>query len=114
VPGKGEGDRVPALLEPGEFVWPKELVRQYPEVIVGLWRKFRLGGFVGYQAGGAVAGASPVAGWTESFSKLLDMLDRLVSGLYGFLKPLVKGEEAMARFEADFEALRGVIGGLQR
>jgi len=113
VPGKGEGDRVPALLEPGEFVWPKELVRQYPEVIVGLWKKFRFGGFVGYQAGGAVAGASPIAGWTESFSKLLDMLDRLVSGLYGFLKPLVKGEGAMARFEADFEALRGVIGGLR-
>jgi len=117
VPGKGSGDRVPALLEPGEFVWPKELVRKYPEVIVGLWKKFRLGGFVGYQAGGAVlagGGANQISGLVQGISKFLDMLDRLVSGMYDFLKPLVKGEENLAKFEADFKALRGIIDGLRQ
>ena len=117
VPGKGSGDRVPALLEPGEFVWPKELVRKYPEIIVGLWKKFRLGGFVGYQAGGAVSGgggANQISGLAQGISRFLDMLDRLVSGMYDFLKPLVKGEENLAKFEADFEALRNVIDGLRQ
>jgi len=118
VPGQGSGDRVPALLEPGEFVWPKELVRQYPEVIVGLWKKFRFGGFVGYQAGGAVLAAGGgeadiLSGLAGGFSKFLDVLNRIISGLYDFLKPLVRGEEEMARFEEDFAALRGLIAGFR-
>ena len=33
VPGKGEGDRVPALLEPGEFVVNKKAAKQYGGVL---------------------------------------------------------------------------------
>ena len=46
IPGYGGGDRIPALLERGEFVWPKEMVKQYPGVIQGMWEGFSKGGSV--------------------------------------------------------------------
>lgn len=53
VPGSGSGDKVPALLEPGELVIPRDLTRE----LFGLGRRsprrrFQGGGIVGAGAGG--------------------------------------------------------------
>ena len=51
VPGTGNGDTVPALLTPGEFVVTKDVVKQNPELIAALSnknvQKFVDGGIVG-------------------------------------------------------------------
>lgn len=51
VPGTGNGDTVPALLTPGEFVVTKDAVKQNPELIAALSnknvQKFAEGGIVG-------------------------------------------------------------------
>jgi len=44
VPGSGNGDIIPAMLEPGEFVWPKEMVKRFPGIIKGMWQGFKKGG----------------------------------------------------------------------
>jgi len=52
IPGYGGGDQVPALLERGEFVWNKEMVKRFPGLIKGLWERHRQGGIVGMASGG--------------------------------------------------------------
>jgi hypothetical protein len=51
VPGTGNGDTVPALLTPGEFVVTKDVVKQNPDLIAALSnknvQKFADGGIVG-------------------------------------------------------------------
>lgn len=51
VPGVGNGDTVPALLTPGEFVVTKDVVKQHPKLIAALSnknvQKFADGGVVG-------------------------------------------------------------------
>lgn len=54
VPGTGNGDTVPALLTPGEFVVTKDNVKKNPEIIAALSndsvKKFSEGGMVGSQS----------------------------------------------------------------
>jgi len=40
VPGSGRGDKVPAMLEPGEFVIPRDMVSKQPK---GFWEALRRG-----------------------------------------------------------------------
>lgn len=65
VPGVGSGDIVPAMLEPGEFVVPKWMMRipWLSSLIAGVWSGAR-----GYQEGGAV-GAADIAAVSESAAR---------------------------------------------
>ena len=50
VPGRGNGDTVPAMLTPGEFVLRKDVVERYPGLIAGMVS----GNIQGYAKGGLV------------------------------------------------------------
>ena len=63
VPGSGNGDTVPAMLTPGEFVLTKDVVKQNPGIISALTsgkiQKFSEGGLVGSQSGSLGSGKLP-------------------------------------------------------
>ena len=77
VPGSGSGDKVPALLEPGEVVWNRELVQAWggPQVVDApnrLVRRFQHGGMVDpdWDPGGQVLNKSisaAVGRWAKTY-----------------------------------------------
>ena len=100
IPGYGGGDRVPALLEQGEFVWPKEMVKRYPGVIKGMWEGFSRGGSVtGYGVAGPGTGESNVTG---ALGSLEDKLEKWIKQ-----PPSWVGDKAT--FTADMRALLDVV-----
>lgn len=103
IPGYGGGDQVPAMLERGEFVWPKEMVKKYSGIIKGMWKGFRSGGPVGMQEGGSV-GRSPGRGSDEEDN--YPMLERV-------LGPLEQMRSAMEPHVGDVERLNEIFGTLE-
>jgi TP901 family phage tail tape measure protein len=95
VPGKGEGDRVPALLEPGEFVVNKKAAKQYGGILEDMnWNlapRFMRGtptaGMPG-MASGAVSGGLMAASMASSMmlpvNKFTDALNKSIMALSAF------------------------------
>lgn len=84
VPGSGSGDIVPALLEPGEFVIPRDVVRkrglQFFENLIGGSSPRRLGGDVArFQAGGLVGGEAGAEGASTGLQSLQQHVDIVAS-----------------------------------
>ena len=95
VPGKGEGDRVPALLEPGEFVVNKKAAKQYGGMLEDLnWNvapRFMRGTPPGMMPGmgaGAVSGGLMAASMASSMmlpvNKFTDALNKSIMALSAF------------------------------
>jgi TP901 family phage tail tape measure protein len=94
VPGKGEGDRVPALLEPGEFVVNKKAAKQYGGVLEDMnWNlapRFMRGtpksGESNSMASmpgmgmGALSGAGMAVGMLTSMAGLPPMINNVILG----------------------------------
>jgi len=102
VPGSGEGDRVPAMLEPGEFVINKKAVREYGldnllnlnDSVPRFGSKKQRGGFIGFtqrfQTGGAVQNVNSAA-LANVLSKLVANQQMFSSAINSdFLPPLEK------------------------
>jgi phage-related protein len=78
VGGTGRGDIVPAMLEPGEFVIPRKIVKTLG---VNYFRsmikeKHQTGGLIGYETGGEVAS-------NQKFNRLSDEIMKLVDEIKG-------------------------------
>jgi TP901 family phage tail tape measure protein len=95
VPGKGEGDRVPALLEPGEFVVNKKAAKQYGGMLEDLnWNvapRFMRGTPMGSMPGmgaGAVSGGLMAASMATSMmlpvNQFTDALNKSIMALSAF------------------------------
>ena len=96
VPGKGEGDRVPALLEPGEFVVNKKAAKQYGGMLEDLnWNvapRFMRGtpptGQMAGMSAGAVSGGLMAASMASSMmlpvNKFTDALNKSIMALSAF------------------------------
>jgi TP901 family phage tail tape measure protein len=96
VPGKGEGDRVPALLEPGEFVVNKKAAKQYGGMLEELnWNvapRFMRGtpptGQMAGMSAGAVSGGLMAASMASSMmlpvNKFTDALNKSIMALSAF------------------------------
>lgn len=78
IPGYGGGDQVPALLEMGEYVIPKEIVRKYGLGFFEALRqgRFSLGEIPRFAKGGAVGGGSAKGSTTNA---LLNKLGEVLS-----------------------------------
>jgi TP901 family phage tail tape measure protein len=106
VPGKGEGDRVPALLEPGEFVVNKKAAKQYGGILEDMnWNlapRFNRGGMPGMKTGavgGALLSASflaPMMGLGEGITKLIMVVGTLTSVISALEMIMVKNTAAQA------------------
>lgn len=95
VPGFGQGDTVPAMLEPGEFVVPNWMMRigWLSRLLKGIWgrgKRMAAGGPVG--AGGAGVGED---------SAVLRLLD----GIYNLLKPHAQNREWLSEFHTNARLL---------
>jgi TP901 family phage tail tape measure protein len=96
VPGKGEGDRVPALLEPGEFVVNKKAAKQYGGMLEDLnWNlapRFMRGtppmGSMPGMGAGAVSGGLMAASMATSMmlpvNQFTDALNKSIMALSAF------------------------------
>jgi hypothetical protein len=96
VPGKGEGDRVPALLEPGEFVVNKKAAKQYGGMLEDLnWNvapRFMRGtppmGQMPGMTTGAVSGGLMAASMASSMmlpvNQFTDALNKSIMALSAF------------------------------
>jgi len=109
VPGVGEGDIIPALLEPGEFVIPRSAVEAFG---VSFFENFRnpdaihraqaIKGILGYKHGGPVGyqtGGLAISGTSEAIlreSLVPSLLDDLKNGTYLNVEKLGLIEQAMA------------------
>jgi TP901 family phage tail tape measure protein len=90
VPGSGNGDTVPAMLTPGEFVLTKDIVKKYPETISGMVS----GQIAGFNGGGLVT-----KGYTNAVSFMPASINQsLKDGLQsrsGLMSSLQSGGSAM-------------------
>jgi TP901 family phage tail tape measure protein len=96
VPGKGEGDRVPALLEPGEFVVNKKAAMKYGGMLEDMnWNvapRFMRGtpptGQMAGMSAGAVSGGLMAASMASSMmlpvNKFTDALNKSIMALSAF------------------------------
>jgi TP901 family phage tail tape measure protein len=94
VPGKGEGDRVPALLEPGEFVVNKKAAKQYGGILEDMnWNlapRFMRGTPKSGESNpmasmpgmgmGALSGAGMAVGMLTSMAGLPPMINNVILG----------------------------------
>lgn len=81
VPGIGTGDIVPAMLEPGEYVIPKNVVEKLGIGFFERIRRFKTGGLVGMQVGGEVfEGAATTASALETTSLIVENPNNVVFG----------------------------------
>jgi TP901 family phage tail tape measure protein len=106
VPGSGDGDRVPALLEPGEFVVNKKAAKQHGGLLHDLnfnqAPRFQSGGMAGMKlgaVGGAMLSASflaPMVGVGEGMQKLIMVIGTLTSVLSALQMIMVKNTAAQA------------------
>ena len=85
IPGFGGGDKVPALLEMGEYVIPKEMVKRYG---VGFFEAIRTGQldpsmFPGYEEGGFLSSLlnGAASGNISSGSSVIDSIATMVNRL---------------------------------
>lgn len=92
LPGYGGGDKIPALLEAGEFVIPKEVVASFGPQFFELLRTtgklpgFKSGGAVGGGSGGAVNVNYNIGGDNLSISELRQFTKDLVFSTSGALE----------------------------
>jgi len=106
ISGTGIGDTIPAMLEPGEFVVPKWMMRipWLASLISGIWS-----GAEHFQAGGPTRmevqglGVTPVSAMsTEQFKKYIDSLNQampaLLKGLTGYLAVHAEAREHVVEF----------------
>ncbi len=108
VPGKGEGDRVPALLEPGEFVVNKKAAKQYGGMLEDMnWNlapRFMRGtppmGQMPGMATGAVSGGLMAASMASS----------MMLPVNGFTEALNKSIMALSAFTGILSAMQ-MLGG---
>lgn len=123
VPGFGSGDRVPAMLEPGEFVMRKRIVDQFgPTFFAGL-NGMRAGGMVG--AGGptissmtwaleAMEGALAFAKTTAGIADDLEWLTAMERTLDALVKEAhrIGRADLISRFAPQLTSVRREIGDL--
>jgi TP901 family phage tail tape measure protein len=106
VPGSGDGDRVPALLEPGEFVVNKKAAKQHGGLLHDInfnqAPRFQSGGMAGAKmgaVGGAMLSASflaPMVGVGEGMQKLIMVMGTLTSVVSALQVLMVKNTAAQA------------------
>lgn len=87
IPGFGGGDKIPALLEPGEWIIRKEAVKKYGDVFMarlnaGLLPGFRFGGRIASAIAGALprfatGGKMDYAAWIKLIEEINGIGDRL-------------------------------------
>lgn len=110
VPGSGRGDKVPAMLEPGEFVIPRDKVSKHPK---GFWEALRRGEKpTGYAAGGFVGAvtdkvqSNPIQA-TLLISALTSAASEFKEGLGEGLSAFTKGLSTTA---TQFVLLTTILG----
>jgi TP901 family phage tail tape measure protein len=124
VPGSGNGDTVPALLTPGEFVLRKDVAAAYPGVIAGMMsgtlQKFAMGGPVrahltapfstsSKQYKGAVNDYG-LQGLAASFPGSVKVVSNLVAELSQSLNiALEKGTASIEQFTKDWSSRTGKL-----
>jgi murein DD-endopeptidase MepM/ murein hydrolase activator NlpD len=106
VPGSGDGDRVPALLEPGEFVVNKKAAKKYGGLLHDInfnqAPRFQSGGMPGMKMG-AVSGiamsasfAGGMFGLGEGMQKLLMVVSTLTGVMSAFSMIMMKNNATAA------------------
>jgi len=105
VPGAGRGDKVSALLEPGEWVLTRDQVKRIGEMNLRNQR-FQHGGPVQkFAGGGPVSGAAdidvPGRHLSDAFSGALDRGKQALSGPGGFISAVMSTPPALKRFSQD-------------
>ena len=96
VPGSGNGDTVPAMLTPGEFVLRKDVVGRYPGLIAGMMS----GNVRGFSDGGGVGNIKKVgmhaAGQMDmSLQANIDQANRLFPGMIATLEKFPELQNAI-------------------
>lgn len=104
VPGAGTGDKVPAMLEPGEFVVPAWMMKipGIAALIKAVWsgsKRMAAGGAVGVTpgTGGGVVTVAP---------DVWDKLNGVLSTMYDWLKPRAKDQAALDKM---FETVNSLV-----
>jgi len=141
IPGYGGGDTIPAMLEPGEFVIPKHIVKKMGS---GFFEQLRVGNIPGFSAGtpGDPSGGSSVmsvgaiqivnavdkaresidtklASADENISGAIDRLQSSVTTTEGIGKPVQKALQAALKVanrdksQADIDSISGTTSGTQ-
>jgi len=116
VPGMGLGDKIPALLEPGEFVVPNWMMRipWFSGMVTSMWRK----GARRFAEGGAVAGALPISAGTGAAltaplegvaERTATTFDIILDALESFITPLARNKDFVSEF---FGKLRQLAAGV--
>jgi TP901 family phage tail tape measure protein len=96
VPGSGNGDIVPAMLTPGEFVLRKDVVEKYPGMIAGM-----MAGTIQGFDGGGIVGNVPMVGMHAagkmdmSMQANIDQANRLFPGMVSTLERFPELQEAI-------------------
>lgn len=116
IPGYGGGDTVPALLEKGEFVWDKETVKDYKEIIVGLWKRAKQGGPIKRfaQGGGVGRGRSPGTQEEEEellFPSLHGAFGSLIGEMDAVTKKYSRNKEAQEKYIETLHKLNDAVFG---
>lgn len=112
VPGTGSGDIIPAMLEPGEFVVPRWMMRidWLRKTIAGIWR----GGQRMKAGGPAVPGRMYYGpGPTEEGADVLGIIRAAGRAVKDFIEPLVTGAPALKKFHEDMAAVNTVLLGFE-
>lgn len=106
LPGYGGGDKVPAMLEPGEFVINKEATKENQALLEGInsgnVQKKRSGGFIlkGYKGGGQMLGQAAGIFMNLGF---LPMMWESAKNTEGLMGGVLKG----------IVAIQGIVGAIQ-
>ncbi len=88
LPGYGGGDIIPAMLEPGEYVIPKNIVRKMG---VGFFEQLRSGRIPGFTLGGSAGGVSPRSA-QSIFFPVKAMVNPIVNALDNLIGEVKEGQ----------------------
>lgn len=99
IPGYGGGDTVPAMLEPGEYVIPKHIVKKMG---TGFFEKLRAGQIPGFKTGGMVGG-DLLGGAAKSFDVLFLKMVSAADNLSGAM------DKVRESFDGELPLIREVI-----
>ncbi|GAG62074.1 unnamed protein product, partial [marine sediment metagenome] len=110
VPGRGVGDTVPAMLEPGEFVVPKWMMKigWLSNLIKGTWsrgRRMKLGGTVAPGGGAAIGGTTgQILDILNTFEKWVYTLARgegklVVTEFFGNMRQLIESTSMLTSYD---------------
>ena len=99
IPGYGGGDTVPAMLEPGEFVIPKHIVKKMG---TGFFERLRSGQIPGFKTGGMVGG-DLLGGAAKSFDVLFLKMVSAADNLSGAM------DKVRESFDGELPLIREVI-----